>query len=720
MIKSQKELDTTALQIAETFTSVHKLQIESGQIPINMYIFSLFPYRHSKSLSQVDLVKAKIEEMEVLENEMQDMMRRFRRATTRRLNGLQDEARRVGHPTDNTDGDIKEIKETERDNNDEEKEATFSDEDLLEAFPFDADMSLVSKNTTLQTIQSFLHEQGIQPIQQQQQNESKTTKQKKHVSDSQSISSFTTSTTVTSTTNNNDLITKNKPIPLIVSLSGGVDSMVITHILAHIAPLYNLQIIATHIDYGNRPEAHAEADYCKRFCENHNVLFRCRVISEVTRGITARDEYEAFTRTVRYDFYKEVMREYYNEQQYAEQQDSGIENITITSKTTFSCPVLLGHHKGDLRENVLSNSMKGCGPLELSGMTKIARVENVTIWRPLLPLEKTFILDYAHQYGVPYFKDTTPHWSTRGKLRQILLPLLQDIYGDGCLTNLSVLATESDNAKALLMDSTLTPFFQSVQHYPLGIVFDTKPWRKQKLFFWKFVLKDLLHSIGHGMFSDKSVMSFVERIKQGMDNGTFKHIWLQSRKDYAVYLNSDGRVFVFHPQSFPWAKKDQYKIGEGDQAVNISMNGKSDAVQIGPWSIWAEPVQSTSDDNIATNNKNNNKSSSTAELEKLLSKKAIRDMDHLMGGEFSYYLKCPKFCPTGDSTKNSMLTVVKSFTKQTRPAALKGVDMKIQNTLPFVGISAVASDIMPLDFLFGQSQIVKINFMYEKKKKQKI
>ena len=41
---------------------------------------------------------------------------------------------------------------------------------------------------------------------------------------------------------------------------------------------------------------------------------------------------------------------------------------------------------------------------------------------------------------MPYFKDTTPTWSTRGKLRRQLIPLLIDMYGNGCLRNLSNLA----------------------------------------------------------------------------------------------------------------------------------------------------------------------------------------------------------------------------------------------------------------------------------------
>jgi tRNA(Ile)-lysidine synthase TilS/MesJ len=46
------------------------------------------------------------------------------------------------------------------------------------------------------------------------------------------------------------------------------------------------------------------------------------------------------------------------------------------------------------------------------------------VWRPLLPLTKDLVFEFAHRYGVPYFRDTTPDWSTRGKLRNRLVGLV--------------------------------------------------------------------------------------------------------------------------------------------------------------------------------------------------------------------------------------------------------------------------------------------------------
>ena len=125
----------------------------------------------------------------------------------------------------------------------------------------------------------------------------------------------------------------------------------------------------------------------RRYCQQLGISIQVRRIDEVTRGVTARDEYERIARDLRYASYKEII----SKAQRGEDETIG---------------VMLGHHRGDLRENVLSNAHKGCGPLDLSGMTAVSRNDGVLIYRPLLALEKSCIFDYAHKFGVPYFKGT--------------------------------------------------------------------------------------------------------------------------------------------------------------------------------------------------------------------------------------------------------------------------------------------------------------------------
>jgi tRNA(Ile)-lysidine synthetase-like protein len=489
-IPPQSQLDERAYKTAQLFTQQHEQEILCGMVPLPMYVFALMPYRHASTIASVQYVQECIDKTTNIQEQMDAMLRRFRSATNRRHAVLQDEARRTGATEERDNGGY--------------VQQNFTDEDILEVFPFDADMSTAEKHIVYKTVASFLADRGI---------ERKST--------------------------------SNKTVPVIISLSGGVDSMVIASVLAHLRTDcgYNIQIVGIHIDYANRPESGAEAAYVQRYCERLGITYKCRTIDEVTRGVTARDDYERIAREARYDFYRKTVAEHMN----------GDADIEVG--------VMLGHHRGDLRENVLSNSHKGCGPLDLSGMTAVSKNDGVVIYRPLLPLEKRSIYDYAHSFGVPYFKDTTPHWSTRGKLRNKLLPLLQEIYGEGSMNNLSTLATESDEARELLQIAVLAPFLDQVERKPMGITFATKPWKAHGLFFWKFVLREALHSAGLGMFSEKSVISFLERIQADR----VKPGWLQCRRDYAVYLQEkDGRSFVFFPESFPFRKSDQFDcVGQG-------------------------------------------------------------------------------------------------------------------------------------------------------------
>jgi hypothetical protein len=150
------------------------------------------------------------------------------------------------------------------------------------------------------------------------------------------------------------------------------------------------------------------------------------VVGEVTRGVTARDEYERVARDIRYGFYGEVRglfmyvhvciyictyRSVFIYICLCEQsllvpltstfpppllppsskiKTTHTQNPSLlppppppkkkTTKTPnpkqataeFGCPaILLGHHQGDVEENVLSNAMRGVGPLHLSGMGEV-------------------------------------------------------------------------------------------------------------------------------------------------------------------------------------------------------------------------------------------------------------------------------------------------------------------------------------------------------------
>ena len=130
-----------------------------------------------------------------------------------------------------------------------------------------------------------------------------------------------------------------------ISLSGGVDSMVLATILKDIAdgdqisgggPFGAFGVVAMHVDYANRPESRAEAAFLEDWCGRHGMeLTTHRMDDTVRRGNTPREEYELITRSARYDLYKRCR-----------------------DRSSFPA-VLVGHHAGDVRENVIASIFGG-------------------------------------------------------------------------------------------------------------------------------------------------------------------------------------------------------------------------------------------------------------------------------------------------------------------------------------------------------------------------
>ena len=53
------------------------------------------------------------------------------------------------------------------------------------------------------------------------------------------------------------------------------------------------------------------------------------------------------------------------------------------------------------------------------------------------------LLKFANQYQIPYFLDTTPDWSCRGKMRRQIFPKCEDCYGDNFMGSLIKLGIDN-------------------------------------------------------------------------------------------------------------------------------------------------------------------------------------------------------------------------------------------------------------------------------------
>jgi tRNA(Ile)-lysidine synthetase-like protein len=184
-----------------------------------------------------------------------------------------------------------------------------------------------------------------------------------------------------------------------VSISGGVDSMILSYIMNKVCKSKNKNLLLLHISYGNRECCDKEIELLQEWAYYLEVPLYIRRIDEIKRERSSsfRTLYEEITRKIRFSFYR-----------------------------YFSCPVLLGHNKDDCYENIFSNLSKRIHYDNLVGVKQISKESDIYILRPLMNIMKKEIYDYADYNDIPHLYDSTPEWSNRGKMRDILIPSINN------------------------------------------------------------------------------------------------------------------------------------------------------------------------------------------------------------------------------------------------------------------------------------------------------
>ena len=117
--------------------------------------------------------------------------------------------------------------------------------------------------------------------------------------------------------------------------------------------------------------------------------------------------------------------------------------------------------------------------------------------------EKQDVLAFAHAYGVPYFKDTNPKCSTRGKMRNQLQPLLAEMFGAGYERNLSVLGQDSEQLGEMFESFAMAEFDARLKISDLGAYVDLDGFQRKPMLFWKEATRRVCHGLGAGAMTEK-------------------------------------------------------------------------------------------------------------------------------------------------------------------------------------------------------------------------
>lgn len=186
--------------------------------------------------------------------------------------------------------------------------------------------------------------------------------------------------------------------PLVVAVSGGVDSLVLLHLLIGLKDEMGLRLSVCHVDHAMRAVSADDARYVASLSEAWGVDHHTERVDVWARVKETGESPEEAARNLRYD----VLRRY--------------------AKRLGDAYIVLAHHAGDQAETVLLHMLRGSGTTGLGGM----RTVNGDLVRPLLSLTKAKIESYARAHGIMPREDETNNDTTylRNRVRHVLLPEL--------------------------------------------------------------------------------------------------------------------------------------------------------------------------------------------------------------------------------------------------------------------------------------------------------
>lgn len=209
---------------------------------------------------------------------------------------------------------------------------------------------------------------------------------------------------------------------LVVAVSGGVDSMVLLHVLSRLRERLGLSLFAEGVDHGLRPEAGAELDRAEGFAEGLGVPFgRTRL------ALSAGGNLQARARSARYA---------------ALRARAGELGATL---------IATAHQAEDRAETVLLRLLRGTSPRGLG----VLPVRSGDLLRPLIRARRADIEAHARRHRVPFSEDPSnrdPRF-LRVRVRRELLPLLAEL-APGIVDSLTSLADELVQPEASLPPAT--------------------------------------------------------------------------------------------------------------------------------------------------------------------------------------------------------------------------------------------------------------------------
>jgi tRNA(Ile)-lysidine synthase len=330
-----------------------------------------------------------------------------------------------------------------------------------------------------------------------------------------------------------------------VALSGGVDSVVLLHLLYQLQKKYHFTLKASHVHHGLSKNADQWAKFCEALCRKFSIALEVHHI-QLPKKKSLGIEGEA--RRLRYE-------------------------KLLQAKTDL---VVLAHHEDDQAETFLLQLIRGAGVKGLSSMAHFD--EHRHLWRPLLNTSRIDIKSYAKQHQLKWIEDESNQNIDfdRNFIRSKVLPILKNRFNH-IIKVISRSSSHLAEAQHLLDDLAkidLKSYLKSIKYkHKLQV----KTLNKLSLYRAKNVLRYWLE-INDQMMPSKDLLD--ELLRQVLTAKKDADLKIQISKAFEIRRYQDEIYIVPKQQKIQknyemsWMGEPEIILPNGQKLIFKKVNGK--------------------------------------------------------------------------------------------------------------------------------------------------